>query len=814
MPEKPKDVYGSFGSVPTEVAASQAQPSLNVNANPNAFGAQQGEAIQDFAKGANEIVQKYQGQINETLYTDAESKYVAELGALTGQYKSLEGLDAVNALPGYTASVNGLRQKYRADLPPAAARSFDLLALRHEGFSVGDANTYAAAQVRDADYRSSATAIAMSTTQAANPAVAVDDTQFGTVLGDIKAHAGRMYSNSPGIDVDPATGKASFADTPEGAATKEAYTNEVYQQTTQAWVNRFTPLMNADLGAAYIKYQAERDNIPPAAQVALDSQFAPRIVQSQAHTDYSTALGSATLKYRQSTATPKLVAENYGPSSASSNPNNMGNVKTPEAAAAGTAGFVQPKTPVDGVALAANTLRKGYQGMTLSQIGAKWAPSSENNTSNWVNNVSKISGISPDETPNLNDPTVLAKVLSGISGAEKSPHDRALFTEDVIKQGAQASISGKDPETHEAFGPENQNAAGLPTNVVPPPSVADYYRTNYAKILDDAAGQAEARHPGNIKYAELVRTKTEQHMNDIIKQQEMAYKADSDMVMQAANGTMTNGVRPTTIDQLGDVNPQIKDALDRMMINNPQSYSLLENRLLTLNAKNGGADMQKYGTPILRIQHDIVAGKITNSSQLLDYLPPDEHTKGDYLTVEGFSKATEMLNKMETNSDEVKIQASAFEAIKEQYSVYGKNTMDENDPKGTVAYNNALPLMYKAWEEGRAKGYTTSEMANPDNPHWVGLATKAMWLTNTQKAINAISQGVKPLDVQQSAEAKALTDKVLHPEVSEEDPNRLYVMWKNEKSPEKKEAIKAKIMKLKNLMSSAVDTTPSVPVSE
>lgn len=122
---------------------------------------------------------------------------------------------------------------------------------------------------------------------------------------------------------------------------------------------------------------------------------------------------------------------------------NLGNVKTAAGAANNTAEFINPATAADGVMVAAGNLRKNYQGLTLSQIGAKWAPSKENNTSNWVSNVSTASGLSSDTVPDLNDPATMKKLLTGIATAEKKPEDRAAFTSDVLDKGIADALAGK-----------------------------------------------------------------------------------------------------------------------------------------------------------------------------------------------------------------------------------------------------------------------------------------------------------------------------------------------------------------------------------
>lgn len=195
------------------------------------------------------------------------------------------------------------------------------------------------------------------------------------------------------------------------------------------------------------------------------------------------------------TKTPLQIYQELGAyqpnSSAGVNANNLGNVKTAAGAAGNSAQFENPASPEDGVILTANNLRSDYRGMTLSQIANKYAPPSENKTSDWLNNVSKISGISADSTPDLDDPSTLKKLLTGIAGAEKSPADRALFTSDILDSGIQKSLNGGKPtlggaiQTGQDFTQQSQLYATLKKS-------ADIYTK---QLYADPAGVILAKDP-------------------------------------------------------------------------------------------------------------------------------------------------------------------------------------------------------------------------------------------------------------------------------------------------------------------------------
>lgn len=82
---------------------------------------------------------------------------------------------------------------------------------------------------------------------------------------------------------------------------------------------------------------------------------------------------------------------------------------------------------------------------TVSGIISKWAPSSENDTQSYINNVVKRTGYKADEKLDLNDATVLAKLMAAMSKQENSSSN---YSSGAIKlmiennTGGNAIVSG------------------------------------------------------------------------------------------------------------------------------------------------------------------------------------------------------------------------------------------------------------------------------------------------------------------------------------------------------------------------------------
>jgi|GEM_PF-5255559 len=148
--------------------------------------------------------------------------------------------------------------------------------------------------------------------------------------------------------------------------------------------------------------------------------------------------------------------------------NNLGNIRS------GVNGFRKYDTPEAGVSDAAGLLRRAYRGMTLEQIGNKWAPPSENNTPAWVGNVSKTSGLDSKTIPDLDDPATLTKLLSGIAVAEKSKRVLSRFNPEIIQRGVANALGGSGNVMYaDASGPKQSMTDAGQRGMRPPQTMGE-----------------------------------------------------------------------------------------------------------------------------------------------------------------------------------------------------------------------------------------------------------------------------------------------------------------------------------------------------
>lgn len=387
MPARP---YVPYSPV-EEVAPETQQPFdyLTVHATPQEMGGEIGAALQNTgqtlgraAQETADVALKFSETANETNALNALATGSQQQGDLENELHQLKGANAVAAFPDYQKKLQDIQESLASTMTNPQAKSMFM-----RDFTRYTAMTQRSMGVYVADQGEQANVEALDATIAAAKSRITRNSLIGNVVPDF--------------------------DDVVNAASKKGQKLGMPKEAVDGLI---------------------QSNVGDAALDVIRAQIA------------SGHLDKANQMFQQYLSTP---VPGTGPlnSSIGSSANNLGNVKTGTGARTGTAQFQNPATPVDGVILAANTLRSGYSGLTVGQIAAKWAPSSDNNnTAQWSATVSRISGIGVNQVPDLNDPAQMQKFLTGISVAEKSPADRARFSSDVLSQGVQASLSGKQPQ--------------------------------------------------------------------------------------------------------------------------------------------------------------------------------------------------------------------------------------------------------------------------------------------------------------------------------------------------------------------------------
>jgi len=683
----------------------------HIEAGPEHFGGLIGQSEQKLGAGVTQtgeaglgVLTQYQGMLNETMSTNAETSYMTDLGKLTGAYRSKEGLDAVAAQPQYQKDVADLRQQYLKTLPTfGAQRAFNLLALRHEGYALQDSATYSADQLKKADLYSANSSSAVAIASAGSLDVAQNDERFQDQLHAIDFATRRAMQNQGWGSVmhEDQDHNLTFDDSPQGQQAKTVYDQTNGKAIAMAYENRFKVLADQNVVNAYNLYQKNRDKIPGQAQVELDQFFTPKIRDAQVRTVATGVLSNVGSAYQRSQGYQPLIqaaGAKYGVDPGILTRQGMQESGfrdlTSKTGAQGISQF-EPGTAarydvnvhdagssIDGQAHYMSDLLKQFNGnYGLALAGYNWG---EGNVAKWI-----ASGANP----------------------AAMPAETRNYIQSITGQPVETWITG-----------QGKLSAAPPVDTTSRMSQADYYRVNYQSILDETRQQAEAIHPDDPRFVDMSVARVEQQINGVIKQQELSYKADSDLVQKAFNGGfLQNGQRPASIDQMIGGNPEVKAAWERMQINNPLAAQQIETRILTANSREGNHDVKTYGPGFYDLFRQVHApegdpNRITNPQQLWSHIGP----KGD-LTVSGLEKLTSEIEAKRSP------EGAAEAEMKKQFLANARAQItgtDEGlhikDPKGDELYLKFLAQVLPAYDAGRKEGKSPTQLLNPDSPDYIG----------------------------------------------------------------------------------------------
>lgn len=643
---------------------ARAYDYMHIEARPEDFGAgigraleQGGQQIEEGGAALNRAAIERQNLMNQINADNGTNEFQHRmLGILYGDpasgqqgYFSSEGKNALDGYSGTLKAIDDARNQVRGTLQNGfQIKEFDAATRRMQSYAMADAGRFYHQQ--SVKY---GTSVNMGTIDLAMRNIEsnyTDDTTFANNLADIHR-----------------------------AIIRNGQLNGAPDQLTQSELDK------ADAKAIGARVDAWSDANPTAALSFLEA--------NKQHLDgpsYNKRYSSLTRQIDTNGATSLVngaitdLDNVYRGSSGVSFPNNLGNVKTAEGARTGTAQFQNPSTPTDGAALAANTLRSGYKGLTLSQIGQKWEGTSPQNVNNWVANVSRASGIAPNAVPNLDDPTQLSSLLRGIATAEKTPNDRMLFSDNVINQGVQKSLSGA-PVSYSA----GTNQASFQTR-------ADFYRANLPTLLDNVRARLTKQFPNDPAIVEKGVSAADTQINKLIKQQDDIYAADAHLVQSVV---LKN--KFTSEDQLNAYSPDVKAAWARLQDELPSQAASLE-RVMKENAKGTTG----LGSGFADAVNGIYSGKITSAQQLHNLVG-----EPNGLTNNGLAEASKELTDAQTP------QGQGWNTFKLGFFKWAYHQISESDPsqgrfdpKGDQDFNKFLAVALPIISQERGEGKTPAQV--------------------------------------------------------------------------------------------------------
>lgn len=279
---EPQDLYGNFGSVPTDSTMSPAGTPIQVRADANNFGGQVGAAVSDVGQAGEGVANMLVGHINEAAQTQAEVGFVKASGDLKAKYDQYEGLQAEAMRPQYETQLAQLHSQFRQGLPPIVQKSFDSVTLRQMAYQTSEYSSYAAHQVKSSNI-SGQKAIAQQTIDSAsNLNKVLDDNEVGHALGTITA-TGNSIAHFTGLEsqangTDQATGNLSYPDTPEGQAAKAQHLQYTDTEKAKYFLTAAKTIADNQGAAAAADWGKKHwDIMPDAAKVDMNKYLAPKM---------------------------------------------------------------------------------------------------------------------------------------------------------------------------------------------------------------------------------------------------------------------------------------------------------------------------------------------------------------------------------------------------------------------------------------------------------------------------------------------------------------------------------------------------------
>lgn len=559
-----------YNGISTVASSGSAGTPMGVHANPEDFGSQVGAAVEKQGNEGFDLLQKQQGMINETAMTNADTQMAIQAGQLNADYKSLSGLAAHAAFPKYQQDLEALRQETRATLPAGAQRGFDILATRTIANHIIDGSTYAASQLKDANRDAYSDSNDFHIQQILQPAVAGSDQEFHYNLDTIKYNTGaQLDADHPGLKSDE-TGEVNFDEsTPEGKSLKEEYQRNLDTNISEAYVNRYTTLAKQDVMGAYDKYQSDRDNIPRNGQVALDSYFAPKIMDAHKQTVVNTTIDDAKTDHYKLLTNPsspvdtimknELHADGVVRVHSDGDGSAIGGINSQ----AFPAQFIEAKTILEnqGQDAAKKYIRDFHQEQIVEKNGIDKLPANvQDIVADGVAN--HWSGFQKD---------LIQAAKNGASPQQlidmrRNEYQR-LADENPAKYGGNLAAWNNRLDT---FQMQTEGKKTYATNSNGGPmSTADYYRTHSLDILRNGDAYAEKQMPGDLAFKRLVRQTLNNEMSKTVANESAQHQMDNRNVMKAVNGELSNGVPPQTEDELRKL-PGMSDLLDNVSARDPK----------------------------------------------------------------------------------------------------------------------------------------------------------------------------------------------------------------------------------------------------
>lgn len=757
MPE-PKDLYGSFGSVPDVAGGGQTGQRFGVRATPNDFGAQIGEAQE--RRGAMEVKvaqdevereTKFAAQATEAkVNDDYATKYIPAATQLRNQYDQLQGQDKIHGYDGYVKGLQALNQNFSGGSKGLYEQQIwkKLTNERLASETESAKRELVASQIEF----SNQAAIKRAEAEAGYAAENYNNPQIvDNSLKSIDSTITVQHIDN-GIDPSSPEGQASIEEAQRGARGTVA-TGMIKNAVTRGDINEANKIR-----------QQYGPFIPGPQQLQIDNTL--HVENMKQIGIYGSQALQNGQKLPQAGGHPPAHVQSIVANTAQRNginPNHaltVAYIESNMGQQLGTRGDIgqtgkggdlpeQATNMVNEIKksqdVATKTLGRQpepWETYTCYQQGASGGPAllkaaTENPAARAVDVLA----------PLYKDPkTALSAIVNNGGNATMTSGDYLSFIKKKYQDNeARALCVVPDPQKLEQFGPEGPTILSQK----PAPTLGDNIAAAHnstGEVVQPSATPRGALLNFDGKMPQMIARANEIPNLSVRKAVLEGIHNDRAQLASAAqsySSTLINSAQHLAVDPgFTSMNQVPPDLMGELLSEHPETLNYLENKAQqNLTAKGGGSshDMKEYGPGMYGLMRGINENKITSITELMKHLPSADGTGGD-ITIAGFDKLKTLLIKdPQTNSDAA-MQTQAFKVIKRQLSGQDE-VLGWPDPKGEELFSRALPKLFKAIEDGQAEGLTMGQLTDPDpkNQHWIGNAVQGLKRTPEQQNIDMMA---------------------------------------------------------------------------
>lgn len=802
MPQKPEDIYGTYGGVPQVPSAipegGGARP-LETRANPEDFGGQIGASVeklggasQQVGQGVVELSTKFAQEATEAkVNDDYANKYAPAAAQLREQYDSLRGQDKIHGYQSYIGGLQSLNHQFTGDqFSPYGKQIMSGLIDRHVAGEIDGAKRELVQSQNEFSDRAATSKIEADQDYAAsnynNPATVdqVNKSNDATIL---------MQHIDKGYDPNHPDDREVIQDAQKSAAGQTAV------KMIQSAVSR------GDATAANNIRATASDAIPGYQQIAIDKTLHTENMR-QTGINGATALKSGQ-PLPETVGAPPAQVQSVVADAAQSGGVDANHALTVARIESSMGQDVGSRGDIGQTGKGGNLQEQATNMVTELKKSETIASNALGRPAQpWEQYVVYQQGAgggpallrAATENPNAKAIDVLAPLYSNPKDAKSA----------IVNNGGNDTMTAGDylNHVHDVYEQKSGHAACTFSNPQGDDSlgkqiVAPHQDTG--PVLQPAASPRGMLNNFNEKMPAMMERAAAIPNIEVRANVMKMLNSDREKLQIGANAysaALVDKATKLAVDpKFTDMNQVPSDMASALLSEHPETMRYLENMSKENLERGGGSiskDMKEYGSGMYGLMRDIGDGKVNNVTDLMKHLPGNDGTGGD-LTIAGFDKLKGMMAKDPESQAETMMRSQAFKVIKRQLS--GEDdALGIKDPQGEKLFAMALPKLFKSIEDGHTQGLHGSDLYDPSSKNWIGNTVASLKRSSTQMSIDMLNESGE-------------TQKTTSAQGGERTPETIRQEFLGTTDPTKRAALKKELIDRGFIRD---DTMPEAPIAK